>query len=531
MQVLPFHCFFNLNWRYKSFNTMILITLRPTKPVSLGLSGYSLQANQAFHATIYVALWDLFGWKNRGLYARIPVSHGRTNKKPGKAKIVKKRIIIMRYFSNYKRLLQSLSALLVLTSGQAFSAPQLMGELPQTRGMQAVIIKGDKTPGLLNKASKNYSIMAVSNGKLNPIPYQFDDWNERGFPYVPGGTLKVEGVEGVIEPQDELVFMLRDLGPQADDAIKALDEGQVISELAFIENGVERFAYIVEGNNQRSDKKYTHYDMETGLLKTTKYSLQTDPDNLLIWSDMYYEGYEGGTKSILDTMKLRVKAKLGFIKATLNNNLIPSDVVAVKNGPVRSLIALDASISILGVDLADAGASVTMTDQTLQFPVYLTIPKAASILSKLLLEVSLDFNDMPDAKVRTELGPKEPIIAGNEDQGGNPEDYNIDLDHSWLSLSTERDWDIIAFFSGKTGFRPTLNALYKDSRYNEKADGPERFKGSHPHVGYLVEDVVYGESIVIGIDLFFDDGFWEKDGLENAVSMLRNPMPLTVNDV
>ncbi|PCI50474.1 MAG: hypothetical protein COB51_03295 [Moraxellaceae bacterium] len=439
----------------------------------------------------------------------------------------------MQSFSIFNRVYRAFSTLFVivvgLVAGQAYASPEMIGELSETRAMQVIIIKGEKIPTLLNQASDDYSIMAVSGDKLTAIPFQFDDWNERGFPYVPGGTLKIDGVEGIIEPQDELVFMLRDLGPQADDVLKNLEEGSLLAELAFVEDGVERYAYIVKGNSQRSDKKYTYYNIETGLLKTTKYSLQTDPDNLLVWSDMLYEGYEGGTKTILDTMKLRVKARLGFIKATISNNLIPSEVVAVKNGPVRSLIALDASISIFGVALADAGASVTMTDQTLQFPVYLTIPKAASILSNLLLEVSLDFNDMPDAKVRTELGPKEPILAGNEDKGGNPEDYNIDLEHSWLSLSTEKDWDIIAFFSGKTGFKPTLNALYKDSRYNEKADSPERFEGSAPHVGYLVEDIVYGESIVIGIDLFFDDAFWSKDGLENSVHMLRNPMPLSVN--
>jgi len=437
----------------------------------------------------------------------------------------------MQYFSTLKRVYLGLSLLMVVVSPQVTSATELVGELPETREMQVIVINGDQTPKLLNQKSDKYSVMAVSGDTLVPIPYQFDDKNERGFPFVPGGTLKVDGVEGVIEPQDELALMLRDLGSQINGATAPLSAGTMVSELAFVENGVERYAYIVEGNSQRSDRSYTHYSLETGLMKTTKFSLQTDPDNLLIWGDMFYEGYEGGTKTILDTMKLRVRAKIGFIRATLTNSLIPSDVVAVKNGAVRSLIALDASISILGVGLADAGASVTLTDQTLQFPVYLTIPKAAAVLSKLSLEVSLDFNDMDGAKVRTELGPKEPIIAGDKNNGGNPEDYGIDLDHSWLSLTTEKDWDIIAFFSGKTGFRPTLNALYKDSRFNEDEDTPERFDGSHPHVGYLVDDVVYGESIVIGIDLYFDNAFWAKDGVESAVEMLRNPMPFTVNNL
>lgn len=425
-----------------------------------------------------------------------------------------------------------LCGLIVIFSATATVAAQaaanLLGDLSETREMQVRIIKGAKLPTLLGKTSANYSIMAVSGEALVAIPFQFDDWNERGFPFVPGGTLKADGQEGIFEDKDELVFMLRDTGPQADETLKAAVEGKIISELAFKENGVERYAYVVEGNTQRSDKSYTHYDMKTGLIKTSKYSLQVDPDNLLSWSDMYYEGYHGGKKTILDTMKLRVKAKLGFIKATINNNLIPNEVSAVKNGPVRSLIALDASISILGVGLADAGASVTVTDQTLQFPVYLTIPRAASILSDLLLEISLDFHDMDGVPVRSELGPKEPVYAGDKTKGANPEDLSVNLENSWLSGSTGENWDIIAFFSGKEGFKPTLGALYKDSRFDKKADKPERFEGSHPHVGYKVNDIVFGQEIVIGIDLFFDDAFWSKDGLENAVHQLRNPMPMTV---
>ena len=436
----------------------------------------------------------------------------------------------MKYFLESKRCVVGLVAAVVVSS-PIVAAPQLQGELPETREMQLVSIKGDRTPALLNKESKNFSVMAVSGDKLVPIPYQFDDWNIRGFLYVPGGTTAIEGEEGIIEPQDELAFMLRDTGSQADESIKAAVSGKVITELAFIERGIERYAYVVEGNTTRSDRNYTHYDMKTGLIKTTKYSLETDPDNLLLWGDMYYESYKNGKKSLLDTMKLRVRAKLGFIKATINNRLIPSEISAVKNGPVRSLIALDASVSILGVGLADAGASVTVTDQTLQFPVYLTIPKAASILSGLTLEVSLDFHDLDGMKVRTELGPKEAVIAGSARTGADPDDLKIDLEHSWLSGSTGEGWDIIAFFSGKADFKPTLDVIYKDTRFDADEDTPERFDGSHPHVGYDVTDIEYGKEIVIGIDLFFDDYFWEKDGLENAVEMIREPMPLHVTDM
>ena len=433
----------------------------------------------------------------------------------------------MKYFLTSKYCMAGLVAAAVMP-GQVAAAPQLKGELPVTRAMQVYSVKGEQTPALLNKASEDFSIMSVSGDKLVAIPYQFDDLNKRGFLYVPGGTNTVDGKEGIVEPQDELAFMLRDTGPQADAAIKAAVSGKIISELVFKEKGVERYAYIVEGNAERSDRSYTHYDIKTGFIKTTKFSLETDPDNLLVWEDMLYEDYKGGKKSLLDTMKLRVRAKLGFIKATLTNSLIPSEVSAVKNGPVRSAIALDASVSILGVGLADAGASITVTDQTLFFPFYLTIPKAASILSGLSLEVSLDFNELDGAKIRSELGPKEPVIAGSKKLGADPEDMKLDLEHSWLSGSTGEGWDIIAFFNGKEGFKPTLNTIYKDTRYDSDLDKPERFKGSHPHVGYDVSDIAFGDEIVIGIDLYFDKHFWEKDGLENAIEMIRNPMPLEV---
>ena len=395
--------------------------------------------------------------------------------------------------------------------------------LSPARQIEATVVSGKNLPLLQGKSFEPYSVMVVSDGKLVPIPYQFDDRNEVGFIYVPGGKLKIDGEAGILEEQDELSFMLKDTGVQATADNIAATKGAVIYELAIDAGSNKRYAYVVENNAERSPLHYTHFDKETGLIKTNAYSLQVDPDNLLVWSDYYYNSFTEN-RSLLDNMKLRIKVKLGFIKATISNNLIPSKIVAVKNGPVKTIIEMDASISALGINILTMGASVQVTENTTQFPVFVSIPGAASVLSSLDIEISLDFNDLEGARVRTALGPKEPVVAGS-----GKDDYKklaVDLHNTWLSGSSGKNWDIIAFFVNDGKVDAKLDALYKDESIGSKPDKPERFKGSHPQVGYVLSDLPSGISTFIGINLYYSEDFWQGNNPEKAVDEISNPAPI-----
>lgn len=401
-------------------------------------------------------------------------------------------------------------------------------ELSPARQIEVSIIRGESLPLLLGKPFENYSVMVVSGVELTPIPYQFDERNERGFLYAPGGTLKIKGTEGIFEEEDELAFMLHDTGDRA--SSEQLDglAGKLINEIEIDLGTTKRYAYLVEGNTARSDVTYTHFNRETGLIKTKAYSLQVDPDNLLVWSDYFYEGYSGN-ESILDSMKLRIHGRLGFLKATASNRLIPSDIVAVKNGPVRTLIEMDASVGMLGIKALELGASAVMTENTTEFPVYLTVPKAAGVLSALDIDISLDLNDMEKSRYRTELGPKEPVIQGGG--GADPKDLKIDLDNNWLSASSNKNWDIIAFFSHNEDIRVDLNVLYKDTSIGDKPDKPERFKGSYSQMGYTVADIPTNIASTIGINLYYGNDLWQGNNVEKAVHEIRNPAPITINPI
>ena len=399
--------------------------------------------------------------------------------------------------------------------------------LSPARAIEVSIIKGEQLPALLGNGFENYSVMALVDNKLQAIPYQFDDMNLRGFVYAPGGKLEINGKENIFEAQDQLAIMYKDTGSKATEAHLANTEGNILAEMVFNDKGSSRYAYVVEGNSERSETFYTNFDQEKGLIKTSAYSLQVDPDNLLVWEDFLYEGFTE-KRSLLDTMKLRVRVKLGFLKATISNRLIPNRIVAIKNGPVRSIIEMDAGLSVFGIQLASAGASVVITENTTEFPVYITIPSAASVLAdNLFVEISLDFNELDGMAFRTELGPKEPLIAGSGE--GNPEDYKVNLEHNWLSASSRKNWDIVAKFNRDPNFVATLGSLYYEESRGDKADKPERVKGSSPQIGYTAEDIPTGIDTFLGIDLFYSPDFWQGNNVEVAIQEINNPIPVQVS--
>ena len=413
----------------------------------------------------------------------------------------------------------------MLCASNSFAMPD-GGPISAARAIELSIVTGELLTPLLNKKSENYSVMSIIDGKLSPIPFQFDDINERGFVFAPGGKLVIDGEEDVFEAHDQLALMYKDTGPKATAEQQSSVSGTVVAEVVFNDKGRESFTYVLEGNSERSQKSYTHFDRKTGLIKTKAYSLQVDPDNLLMWEDFIYEGF-AEQRSLLDTMKLRVRVKMGFLKATITNKLIPNRIVAIKNGPVRTIIEMDAGLSVFGIQLASAGASVVVTENTTEFPVYITIPSAASVLAKnLFVEISLDFDEMQGMAFRTELGPEEPIVAG--DTAANPDDYKVDLEHNWLSASSRKNWDIVALFKRDPNFVATLGTLYMDETRGDDADGPERVKGSSPQLGYTVEDIPSGIATFLGIDLFYSPDFWGGD-IEVAIDEIRNHIIPTVN--
>lgn len=421
-------------------------------------------------------------------------------------------------------------SLTLIAAALAFSTVHLVYAKPRLNPLSPAhsrhltIIKGAELPMLLGKSADSFSVMAVNDESFLPIPYQFDDIDVMGFPYVPNGYFEINGQEGIVEDQDELTFMLKDTGYKAtDEQINQL-EGNVVAELRFQANGASRYAYIVKNNHQRNEKHYTNFDHESGLISTDTYTLQTTPNDILVWGDLMYSSYTPGV-TIFDTMKLRIRARLGFIKATIHNNLIPTKIIAVKNGPVRSLVSVKIKIALLGIKLAKAGTVISIREDGFSVPVFAHIPAVAATLSDLSVDISMDFHDFHGTKVRTALGPKTPLIVAS-DTGSKPEQQKISFQDNWLAGTTGKDFDIIAFLLAPDDFKPTLEVLYRDAFWGAKPDKPERFKGPHPEIGYHIKNVPSSADLLFTVDVYFGNHFWTY-GLEKTLNEIQQPPKMT----
>ncbi|PCJ17821.1 MAG: hypothetical protein COB04_08150 [Gammaproteobacteria bacterium] len=398
------------------------------------------------------------------------------------------------------------------------------------RQLEVTLIKGHALPFILGENTQAYSLMAVIEGQLAAIPFQFDDINLKGLTFVPGAKIPVDGTENVLDPQDELVFMYKDMAEKlAPDQFRDLQD-QIISEFEITEDGVSRYAYLVKGNSERSTKVYSHYNFETGYLETESYSLQFNPKNILLWSDWKIKDFEGtqSAPNILDTMKARLHARLGFMKATLHNRLLPVSMIGVKNGPVRSIVEGDVSLGLFGYDILSAGVSVTFTAQTIEYPIFAFLPKAADAFSEFSIDVTLDYVDLEGSRYRTALGPKEPLITGQPVSEQVRAQYTTDMDNPWLAISTGKNWDMFFVFTAPEGFNPTLKALYRDSAAGDKPNKPERYKGSNSELGVNLSDLPVGIETILNYSLYFGPDLWQGNNPEKAAFDILNPAQVTI---
>ena len=400
-----------------------------------------------------------------------------------------------------------------------------------SRKYEVTVIKGADLP-ITGQPIEGYSVMAIENGKLSPIPFQFDDINTKGLPFVPGAAVKIDGIENIFEAKDELAFMYKDMGEKGEDSILKNIQGTLISELEITEDGTSRYAYLVKGNAERSNKVYAHYDFETGVIETETYSIKFDPENITVWSDWKIKGFAGthSAPKVLDTMKARFFIRLGFIKATLHNAILPAKTLAVKNGPIRSIVEADISIGALGIDILSGGVSATLTPGSIRFPIFALFPKAASVLSELLIDVTLDYVDFEGTRYKTPLGPDEPLIAGQKVSDKVREQYKSNFENPWVSISSGHNWDAFLISRFSEGFNPTVSALYYDEGAGDKPIKPENVKGSSAEMGIRLSDIPVGNHVIFEHSVYFGPDLWQGNSPKRAANAIFNPAKVSIKN-
>ncbi|MGB2943226.1 MAG: hypothetical protein WBB79_10450, partial [Candidatus Macondimonas sp.] len=98
-----------------------------------------------------------------------------------------------------------------------------------------------------------------------------------------------------------------------------------------------------------------------------------------------------------------------------------------------------------------------------------------------------------------------------------------------LSGSHPDGFDIAAFLGVTPGIQAGLDGLYKDAGNGDDADEPERFKGSHPQVGWSITKIPTGVDLDLIVKLFFGDGLWQGKDPTAAIKQIKSPIKPQVN--
>lgn len=244
-----------------------------------------------------------------------------------------------------------------------------------------VVLTADSLPKAKGKSNKALSVVAMRAGKLIQIPYQIDEFSDRGLIYIKGESEglghDLAGKAGKFDAQDELVFMLRDAGTDTipEDKLASVN---ILQHLEFtVPDGPNRYAYVVESSDlNASSADYISVDINTGRINSTIYGAKMDKDNFLDLKSAYSKIGRAHGLSFVEEFRLEMSAGIfsESIRVTLDNkNNIVADPVGIKQGPIRDLVLFKIRIKNLGVTLYAMPAQMAFYEQKLTGSVSLEI--------------------------------------------------------------------------------------------------------------------------------------------------------------
>lgn len=361
--------------------------------------------------------------------------------------------------------------------------------------------------------TSRYSIAVYDTHQLRPIPFQIDEYNVEGTPYFAKTRVPILGDEGKFDGDDRLLFMLEDAGEQMPLSVKhnsaSLEEGEVLFEFKIGDATGTRYVYLLLDNPMRSSVDYIRYDPGTGLNETDFYSLSVNKKNLLEWTNLTYNSYEGPNQdSILDTLKLRISGRilLNMASLTLSNRNLKAKLLGYLDGPIRSIVQLKTSIVIAKIPVMNIQVQLHHYPRHIHAISRTKTPRVIPYLFRdPKISVSIDANNLKGSQLYTALSPLLP--AKVDGYLSRDESYlldnGVDKNHTWLLLRSPFNFQIMTSLDIRKSDQTPVRLLYQDDA--KLKNKPERYVGQLPNFGYVIEQIPMESLYYLGVHVYFDD--------------------------
>ncbi len=246
-------------------------------------------------------------------------------------------------------------SILVVTSFILYfgSSPSLASELKSiTRVEDPVVVEGRNLKDLIGVNPDNLALMMYDSGEFKPIPFQIDQKHENGQYAYRCGKQASKDTNPDLDKNDELVFMINDLGDKAPKGNLPKGAGRGM-ELEVIDpnNQNKGWAYLFRYKNKPPCSNIDYINMEINTDENYKRVYGKDLNgqkimvnfvlNELVPNEIRFINKDGSSSpDFLDLIKIRGKIKFKGLFFPVNlklDRLINEKLVAWTDGPVRIL--------------------------------------------------------------------------------------------------------------------------------------------------------------------------------------------------
>lgn len=397
------------------------------------------------------------------------------------------------------------SFLLITSFSQAAHSSQPLSAID---AFKTIMIDGIELPDAIGQPIEQFSLAAVIDGDIEPIPYQIDEYNEGGAVYFDDWDVPIAGSKGIFDPEDKLLFIYKDAGSRIQPHHR--HDGQLVHEISLTsKSGHLRYVYLVKNSRLKSDEQYVRYSSDEAIVETDFYSITYNKENHINWDDFSIENYDG-EENPFDALKIRLET--GIISELVQTELNNRSLVAIPKGehigPIRTTTQMELTFWLLKLPIIRISLQLHHYPNSLIYDVRSILPAARrKMLADPKVYLSLEGNKLFGTETRTALGPKQPAITnGTIDEIEKQHIENgISIDNNWIWATTLRNLDFLAFFDFNSDRKQEISLHYNDDL--TMVDPPERFDGQLPNVGYKIHTLPDSGFFGFTVGIHISNGF------------------------
>jgi hypothetical protein len=380
-----------------------------------------------------------------------------------------------------------LSVLIAAVGASAIETPSGLATCgPVGRRHEHVEVRASDLRKLARTPIPRVGLLAMRDGSLVPIPFQIDERQGRQIAMEHGKEPSFDAKPGVLDPDDLLVFMPCDAGPQTTPArVAAVPGVQAWREIEIEDpiDGTRAFAYVVVAEHPPlGDRRYVAYDDKADMVATAAYRMgmvQALPNYFAIAMD----GPLG--PNLLDGLRLRADAQLrghlGTIRLTERD--ARNELIAWTAGPVRVVRRSRHDVDLLGIGIhISAGVANTSFYPLHVFgPGSLRLPISPGVVFREI--EAMGGVDLRDLRGWRFVAPGTPPEGFTIDGHMDALERAFDAPGTWFVLVHDRAAMLVTItLSENLAKAITFGVVYVDDA--DRKSPPELVPGSVPLVGF-----------------------------------------------